>query len=136
MSAFGDDDDAEKLALAAAAVQVGDDFGEWDLELRDDDQVRAAGDAAHQRNPASVSPHHLDNHHAVMRGGGGVETVQRFGHDSDRSIEPDAELCNSEVVVDRLGDPDGAKTSLVELRRDAERVIASDRDKCIDAVVS
>jgi hypothetical protein len=39
--ALGDDDDAEKLALTAAAVEVGGDIGERDRELRDDDQVGA-----------------------------------------------------------------------------------------------
>ena len=42
--ALGDDDDAEQLALAAAAVQVTDDVGERDLELRNDDEVRPARD--------------------------------------------------------------------------------------------
>src|SRR2546430_6927918 len=44
VGAFRDDDDAEELALAATAIEVGDHLGEGNLELGDDDQVCATGE--------------------------------------------------------------------------------------------
>ena len=90
--AFGDDDDAEELALAAAAVEVGDDVRQRDLVLRDDDQVGAACDSAHQSHPTRVAAHDLHHHHAMVRGGGCVQPIQRLGDDADRGVEADAEL--------------------------------------------
>src|SRR5207245_10366220 len=40
---LGDHDDAEELALSAAAVEVRDDLGEGELELGDDAAVGGAG---------------------------------------------------------------------------------------------
>src|SRR5690348_15286080 len=45
---FGHDDDAEEPALSAAPVEMRGDLGQADRELGNDDQVGAAGDAAHE----------------------------------------------------------------------------------------
>src|SRR5437773_5088637 len=60
MRAFGDDDDAEQLALPAPAIEMGDHLGEADLKLGNDDEVGAAGDPTHQRHPPRLSSHGLD----------------------------------------------------------------------------
>ena len=66
VSAFGDDDDAEQLAVAATPVQVADHLLESHLEFRDHDEVSAAGKASDERDPSGVSTHDLDDHDAVV----------------------------------------------------------------------
>ena len=68
MRALGDDDDAEKLAVAPSPVEVADHLLEGELELGDDDEVGAARKASHQGDPARVPAHHLDDHHAMVCG--------------------------------------------------------------------
>ena len=53
-------------------------------------------------DPAGVAAHHLDDHDAVVRLGGRVQPVDRFGRDGDRRVEAERVVRAGEVVVDRL----------------------------------
>jgi hypothetical protein len=130
--AFRDHDDAEQLSLPAPAVQVRDHLLERDLELRDEDQVGPAGDAPHHSDPARVTTHDLDHHHAMVCGGGRVQPVERFGDHSDGGVEADAELGHREVVVDRLRNSHGREACLVQRGPDAQRVVAADWNERVD----
>ena len=65
-----------------------------------------------------------------------MQPVERLGHDRDRCVEADAELGDGQVVVDRFRHSDRREPRLVERRADAQRVVAADRDKGVDAVVA
>ena len=109
---------------------------EVDRDLGDEDHVGAAGDAAHHGDPAGVAAHHLDDHDAVVRLGRRVEPVDRLGRDRDRGVEAERVVGAGEVVVDRLRDADDRELALVvEARRDAERVLAADRDERVELAV-
>ena len=94
----------------------------------------AAGEARVQRDPAGVAAHHLDDEHAVVRVGGGVEAVDRLGGDLDRGVEAEGEVGAAEVVVDGLRDADDLDAEVGELGGDAEGVLAADGDQRVDAV--
>ena len=64
--------------------------------------------------------------------GGGVQPVDRVGRDLHRGVEPERHLGRREVVVDRLRHADDADAVAAELRGDAERVLAADRDQRVD----
>ena len=65
--------------------------------------------------------------------GGRVAAVDRVGGDGDRGVEAEGVVGAVEVVVDRLRHADDGKTELgVEPGRDAERVLAADRDQRVD----
>ena len=86
--------------------------------LGDQDHVGAARDPAHDRDPAGVAAHHLDDHHAVVRLGGRVQPVDRLGRDRDRGVEAEGVVRSGEVVVDRLRHADDGEALLrVEPRR-------------------
>ena len=77
--------------------------------------------------------HHLDDHDAVVRLGGRVQAVDRLGRDRDRGVEPERVVGAVQVVVDRLRDADDREGVLrVQLRGDAERVLAADRDERVE----
>ena len=106
---------------------------EIDRPLRDQDHVRAAGDSAVNGDPPGVPAHHLDDHHAVVRLGSRVQTVDRLGADRHRRVEPERVVGAREVVVDRLRDADHRRLELgVEPGGDAERVLAADRNQCVE----
>ena len=59
--------------------------------------------------------------------------VDRLGRDVDRGVEAEGVVGAVEVVVDRLRDADDGQPVLgVELGRDAERVLAADRDERVE----
>ena len=131
--ALADDDDRERLPARVPALDLVAALLDRDRLLGDQDHVRAAGDPAHDRDPAGVPAHHLDDHHAVVRLRGRVQPVDRLGRDRDRGVEAERVVRRREVVVDRLRHADDRELVLaVEPRRDAERVLAADRDQRVE----
>ena len=68
--------------------------------------VGAAGEAGPHGDVARVAAHHLDDHHTVVRLGGGVQPVDRVAGDLHGGVEAEGELGRADVVVDRLGHAD------------------------------
>ena len=86
-----------------------------------------------ERDPAGVAAHRLDDDDPVVRLGGRVAAVDRLGRDRDGGVEAEGVVGAVEVVVDRLRDADDRQVLLgEEPRRDAERVLAADRDERVD----
>ena len=131
LHALGDHDDAEVVAALEALLKAVDDLVESNGDLGDQDQVRTAGQASHQGHPAGVPAHHLDHHHPVVRGGGGVEPVERLGDPAHRGVEADAVVGHREVVVHRLGDADHRPTMVRQPGGHREGVVAADGDQGI-----
>ena len=132
--ALGDHDDRRELPLEAA-LDPRDDLVDVEGPLRHQDHVRAAGQAGVQRDPAGVPAHDLDDQRAVVRLGGGVQPVDRLGRDGDRGVEAERVVGGAEVVVDRLGHADDADAVVGQPLRDAEGVLAADRDQRVDALL-
>src|SRR5205085_11268786 len=132
--ALRDDDDREVLAALVAAADVVAGLVDRDRLLGNHDHVGAAGDPAHDHDPARVAAHHLDDHDAVVRLGGRVEAVDRFGSDEDGRVESERVIGPVEIVVDRLRDADdGELVFLVQARRYSERVLATDRNEGVQS---
>ena len=102
--------------------------------LGHEDHVGAAREPRVRRDPAGVPTHHLHDHHAVVALRGRVQAVDRVGRDLHRGVEAEREVGRREVVVDRLRDADDVHALAGQLVRDAERVLAADRDHRVDAV--
>ena len=102
--------------------------------LGDEDHVGAAREPRVGRDPTRVAAHHLHDHHPVVALGGRVQPIDRVGRDLHRGVEPEREVGRREVVVDRLRDADHLHAVARQLVRDAERVLAADRDHRVDAV--
>src|SRR5207253_2419153 len=90
LDAFGDHDDAEVLAAAAALLQVGTHLVHRGRHFGDQDHVRPSGQPAHERHPAGLAAHDLYHQHAMVSAGGGVQLVQRLAHGVDGGVETDA----------------------------------------------
>ena len=98
--------------------------------LGDEDHVRAAGNAAHDRDPACMSAHHLDDHDAVVRLRGRVQPVDGLGRDPDGRVEAEGVVGRREVVVDRLGHADDRKLLLcMQPGGYSQSVFAADRNE-------
>ena len=98
--------------------------------------VGAAGDARPRGDVAGVAAHDLDDHHPVVRLGGGVQPVDGLGGDLHRGVEAEGELGARQVVVDGLRHADDLHAELVELVGHAEGVLAADGDEGVDAEVA
>jgi hypothetical protein len=102
--------------------------------LRHEDRVGAGGDPGVGRDPAGLTPHHLDHDHTVVRLGGRAQPVDRVGRDLHSGVEAERQLRAAEIVVDRLRHADDRHPRIRQASRDAERVVAADRDQRIDAL--
>ena len=94
---------------AAALVALLDFFGKLIHivgDLRDEDDVRAAGDARVQRQPAYLVAHDLHDEDAPVGGGGGVDAVDGLGSHVHRALEAEGHVRAPQVVVDGLGQGD------------------------------
>src|ERR1044072_7901029 len=131
--ALGGDDDGELRAAGIARANLLGHLLDREGNLGDEDDIRAARDARVESNPTSVAPHHFENHHAVVRLGRRVQTVERLGGDVERGHEAEGQLGGGEVVVDGLRHTDDREAPAVELARDGERALAADGDEGVDA---
>ena len=109
------------------------DLVEVERALGDEDRVGAAGHPRVDRDPAGVAAHDLDDDHAVVRLGRRVQAVDRVGRDLHRGVEAERVVGAVEVVVDRLRHADDGHAVGRQAARDAERVLAADRDQRVDA---
>ena len=85
-----------------------------DRLLGDEDVVGAARDPAHQRDPARVAAHRLDDDDPAVRLGRRVAAVDRLGRDVHGRVEAERVVGAVEVVVDRLRDADDRQALLGE----------------------
>ena len=127
--ALADDDDREVLAALVPVLDLAARLLDRDRLLGDQDHVGAAGDPAHDRDPARVPAHHLDDHHAVVRLRGRVQPVDRLGADRDRRVEAERVVGRGQVVVDRLRDADDREAVLLEQPRRRRRACPRRRSR-------
>ena len=133
---FGDDDDRREAATLVTADESCAHILDVERALGNEDCGRAAGDARMRGDPAAVTAHHLDDHHAIVRLGRGVESIDRIGGDLDSGVEPERDLGALDVVVDRLRHADDRQSALgVQLAGEAQRPVATDDDQRPDAHV-
>jgi len=85
-------DDGEELAAFFALGNVAADGADGKRNFRDEDDVSAAGDARLERNPAAVTAHDLNHHHAMVRRRGSVNLVHGVGDGVKRGIKAERDL--------------------------------------------
>ena len=78
-------------------------------DLGNQDDIRAARDAGVQRDPANLVAHDLDNEHAAVTRGGGVNVVDALGGDVDGARKAKRQLGAPGVVIDGLGQGDNVE---------------------------
>src|SRR2546423_5504750 len=101
----------------------------------DEYDIGAARDSAVSGDPTGVSPHHFDDHHAVMRLGCGVQAVNGLHHGVDGCVEAEGEVCADEVVVNRLRYADERETVFVpNVARCAQSPLAADDDEGVECM--
>ena len=76
---LGGHHEREPLALRLPLENLAADTLERQRNFGQEDDVAAAGDARVEGDPAGMAAHHLENHHPLVAGAGGVESVERIG---------------------------------------------------------
>src|SRR6266404_170991 len=103
---LSDDDERIETARSVAFLYRSGDLVVIERDLRNQNNIRAAGDAAVESNPAGVSAHDFDDHHAFVACGSSVQSVERIHHFGDRGIETERHGRRFNVVVDRFWNAD------------------------------
>ncbi len=130
--AFGDGDDTEPLAPARAADNVLAHLRQVVRNLRDEDDISAAGNARMQGNPAGVSAHHLHDHHAMVRAGRSVNLVDGLGRRRHGRIEAERDIRAVQVVVDGLRHAHNRQPLLRQPGRHRHRAVTPDANQGLD----
>ncbi len=105
------------LNLAPQAIAVAQplrDDGDVEWNFGDQNRVGTARYAGVERDPSGVPAHHLDDHDAVVRLGGGVQPIDGVGREIDGGVEAETVGGPDDVVVDRLRDADDRDAAVVE----------------------
>ena len=129
--ALGHGEDGEALALLGAVLDGFDDPVDVVGDLGDEDDVRAAGDARVQRQPADLVAHDLDDEDTVVRGGGGVDVVDSFGGDVHGALEAEGHVGAVDVVVDGLGQVDDVEALFAQEVGRLLRAVAAEDDQTV-----
>src|SRR5688572_8323523 len=80
-----------------------------------------------------MSAHHFEDHHAVVRFGGGVESIECFGGNVERGNEAKCQLSRRKIVIDCFRHTNHRKTSPVKLSGDGERTLSTEHNQRLDS---
>ena len=129
--ALRDRDDREALAVLRTLFDGLRDLFRGVRDLRDDDDVRARGDARVQRQPAGLVAHDLDDEHARVGKGGRMDGVDDLRGNVHRRLEAEGQLRPPQVVVDGLGQRDDVHAVLAQQVRSLVRTVAAENDQAV-----
>ncbi len=104
--------------------------------FRNQDHVRAAGNARAQRQPAGAMAHDFRNDDPMMAVRRAVQTVNRLRRDSQRGVEANRRVGQRNIVVNRLGQRDDVESPLHEPQRVLVRAAAADANQRVELVPS
>ena len=133
--ALGRDNERGGGATGHAFFNVGGEAFVGKGHLGDEDDIRAAGEAAVERNPAGVAAHDLEHHDALVAGGGGVEAVERVGDALHGGVEAERGGRGGKIIVDGLRHADDGDAVVEKLVGCGERTVAADADERAHAEV-
>ena len=74
--------------------------------LRNQDNIRAAGNSRMEREPAHLMSHDLYDKYPAMGRGGCMDTVDGVRRNVYRALEAKGHIRSPKIVVDRLGESD------------------------------
>ena len=77
--------------------------------------------------------HHLDHHHPLVRTGGRMQAVDRFGRDVDSRIETERYVRSPDIVIDCLRHADHVQPHRREHAGGFLRPVAADADEAVQA---
>ncbi len=84
-------------------------------------------------NPAGISPHHFQIHHAVVAFGSRVQFVERFGGGIHRGIKSKSVFRAGDIIVYRFGNSDHGNSFFHENAGELQASIAAHNDQSIQA---
>lgn len=133
---LGVDDDVVLLsALAVLDDAVDEHLLVAVVALRQENVLRAVGDAAPQGNVARVASHDLDDAAALMGGGGVAHLVDGVHGGVHRRVKANRIVRTGNIQIDGSGNADGVDPQRGELARSSEGTVAADDHDAVDAVL-
>ena len=102
-------------------------------DFRNNDDIRAGGNACVQRQPAGFMSHHLHDEHARVRKCGGMDGIDNRGRDINRGLKTECQLGAPQIVVDRLGQRYHVYTLHAQQVCGLVRAVAAQNDQTVKA---
>ena len=123
---FRNDNDAEAFAPFNPIPNLADNHIDIIGNLRNQNDISAAGHSGMKGNPAGIAAHDLQNHDPVVGLGRGVKPVQRPAGDPDRGIKAESPFGQRNVIVNRFWHTDHFDAQLLQFQRYGMRSVAAD----------
>src|ERR1051325_9273884 len=101
--------------------------------LRNQDDICAARYSRVQGDPTSMTAHHLQDHHSIMRLGSCVKSVESFSSNVQRGNETEGQFSARHIVIDCLRHAANWHSTLIELRGDRQSTLATEHNQRVDA---
>ena len=102
-------------------------------DFRNNDDIRAGGNACVQRQPAGFMSHNLHDEHARVRKCGGMDGINNRGRDINRGLKTECQLGAPQIVVDRLGQRYHVYTLHAQQVCGLVRAVAAQNDQTVKA---
>lgn len=132
LGAFGDSDDGEAFSALRTPEAILGNLVDIELDLGNQNHIGTAGKPSVEGDPTGVATHEFDNHHAMMRRCGGMDTVEGFGGNMDSRLEAEGDVGAIQIVVDCFGDADAVEAFIGDRLGDRHGAVAADDDECFD----
>ena len=91
------------MSAEAAAGEIFNNLIHVVSEFRDDGDLGARGNGAHEGEVAVITSHHLDDKAAVVGRGGGFDHIDQVNDGVQAGVDPNRHLSSRKVVIDRAG---------------------------------
>src|SRR2546430_1347201 len=124
-SSFRDDKQRKLFPLLFPLADLCADAFVAKRNFRNQNDVTAAGDARVRSDPAGVTSHDFEHHHAVVAFSRRAQTVERVGGASDGGVKTEGDDRGFKIVVDGFGNAHQGNAALKQLLRDGERAVAA-----------
>ena len=121
-------------SLRLAAADLVADLVDVEGNLGNQNHIGRSGDTGAERDESGVPAHHFDDHDSFVAFGGRVQLVDRVRGGRNGGIESERRDRAADVVVDRFRDADDGKALLPEIKRDAQRALATNRDQRVEPI--
>ena len=131
MAPLGHGEDGEALALLGAVLDGLDDLVDIVGDLGDEDDVRAAGDARVQRQPADLWPMISTMKTRLCEAAVGVDIIDGLGGDVHGALEAEGHVGAVDVVVDGLGQVEDVEALFAQEVGRLLRAVAAEDDQAV-----
>ena len=128
---FCDSDDGKALSGLGTIIDGFNDLVDIIRDLRQQDNIRAAGNTGIERKPANLMSHNFNDKNTVMRSGGGMNAVDGICCNINCTVEAKGHVGSPDIIVDCLGKMNDIQTLLAKKICGLLSTVSAENDQAV-----